>query len=271
MPDPQAGHNTGDSPEPVKRKRTATKGQFSHHTCWHGDAWKGILGMPPAEVGVYWRIILLTYIRRSALRDDDREIAQLCHTELKTYRRIKAALIARGRIEVDEENGILFDKRAVAELVDAGFFSEEQTERAIKSHRKRGGKRVDKSDAAESVVAVNGHEVDANYASISTPSPVEIDTASVSDQALSSETEPAIYYPIPNESSSTESSTAQSEQAPPPSPLIGGGGALEAQRQGEGKPSDKRAATRARFDAGAFAQRTTSIVETESEGEGATP
>lgn len=226
MPEERAGHKTEDSPEPPKRKRTATKGQFSHHTCWHGDAWKGILGMPPAEVGVYWRIILLTYIRRSALPDDDREIAQLCHTELKTYRRIKAALIARGRIEVDEENGILFDKRAVAELVDAGFFSAEQTERAIKSHRKRGGKRVDKFDAAESDVAVNGLEVDTNTASKSAPSPVEFDTASFSDQELSSENERANQYPIPKESSSTETSPAPNEQARPPSPLIGGGRAL---------------------------------------------
>lgn len=119
-----------------KRKRTATRGRFSHHTCFHHDWWNGVLGMPPDEVGVYERIIKLMYIRRAALRDDDRELAQLCHCEIRVYRRIKASLIARGRVVVDEENGLIYDERTIRELVDAGFFSEDQTKRALKRHTK---------------------------------------------------------------------------------------------------------------------------------------
>lgn len=215
MAEETAGHKGGDSQQQPKRKRTATKDRFSHHTCWHHDAWQGLLMMPPAEVGVYWRIILLMYIRRGALTDDDRDLAHACHTELKTYRRIKAALVARGRIVVDAENGILYDERTVRELVDAGYFSAVQTERAMK--QKGTLKRA---------------QVSANYASKSAPTPVENDTSHLSNQEVDASRRHANQYPIPKDSYSepleTSPKSALPEQARPPSPSIGGGRASNA-------------------------------------------
>lgn len=77
-------------------------------------------------------------------------------------------------------------------------------------------------------------------------------------------------HPSLSEKAERCTSASLTEQAPPPSPLIGGGGALEAQRQGDGKPSDSKRAIASAFSAGAFAQRDRSEA-IESEGEGATP
>ena len=117
--------------------RKPKRDRYAWHQCWHFDAWNGIEGLAPDEVGVYWRIILMMYKRRSALRDDDIEMARLCETPTRTYRRIRAALIGKGRIVVDEENGLIYDERALAELVAAERFSQAQTDRA---KRKWGGK-----------------------------------------------------------------------------------------------------------------------------------
>jgi hypothetical protein len=149
-----------------KNKRTASKDRFSHHACWHHDAWQGLLTMPPEQVGVYWRIILMMYIRRAPLIDCDREMAQLCHTDLRAYRRIKAALIERGRIVIDADNAILFDERTVRELVSSGFYSEAQAKRAKTRHggatpKRRGNpalKAVDKADSGGGDIPLPGLE-----------------------------------------------------------------------------------------------------------------
>ena len=71
------------------------------------------------------------YIRKAALHYDAKELAQLCHCDVRTFKRVTKSLIGRGRIVHDEENGLLYDERTIRELVKAGFFSEEQTARAM--------------------------------------------------------------------------------------------------------------------------------------------
>jgi hypothetical protein len=120
-----------DENKPAKPKRSSKR--FAYHECFHQDAWGGMIGMTAEQVGVYWRIILLNYIRKAALSDaDDVETAGACHIPTRTFRRIKSELIALGRIEHDEESRVYFDKRAIEELTRLGFFSEAQTERALK-------------------------------------------------------------------------------------------------------------------------------------------
>lgn len=114
------------SGEPLAK---SNEGRYAWHACWHDDAWRGIEFMAPEIVGVYWRIILLMYRQRSALRDDDEKMAMACFTSLKTYRRAKQALIEADRIGVDEENGVVFCKRAIKQLVKDDRFRETQGKR----------------------------------------------------------------------------------------------------------------------------------------------
>lgn len=116
--------------KPPKDPKRGKLNRYAWHQCWHHDAWDGILLMPPDQVGVYWRIILLMYKRRSALPDSDVELAQLCHVSTRAFRRIKAALIEAGRIVVEEDTGLLYDQRAIIELIGAERYSEAQAERA---------------------------------------------------------------------------------------------------------------------------------------------
>ena len=112
---------------PSKRGK---RDRYAFHFCWHHDAWDGIMLMPPDQVGVYWRIILLMYKRRSALPNNDVELAQLCHVSTRAFRRIKAALVEAGRIVVEEDTGLLYDQRAIVELIGAERYSEAQAQRA---------------------------------------------------------------------------------------------------------------------------------------------
>lgn len=107
-------------------------GRYRWSAVWHDDFWAGIVDLNAEELGVYWRIILLMNMKKAALADDDRWLARQCNEPLRSYRRIKASLIRKGRIEIDEENGLVFDGRAVSELVKAGRYSEKQAERASK-------------------------------------------------------------------------------------------------------------------------------------------
>lgn len=110
-------------------------GHYAWHACWHDDAWRGIELMPPDVVGVYWRIILLMYRKRAALPDDDATLAKVCLTSLKHYRRVKRVLIEAQRIEVDEENGLLYCTRAVKQLVRDARYREAQGRRGKKGGR----------------------------------------------------------------------------------------------------------------------------------------
>lgn len=211
--------------KPEKKRRRGTR--YANHTCWHHDWWSGTLGMPPDQVGVYERIIKLMYIRRAALKDDDRELAQLFHCELRIYRRIKAALLARGRIVQDEENGLLYDERTIRELVDAGFFSEEQTARAMRRHGKTPVLTVvderARSDATNVVPisqaqAVSVAQVLHKVGAKSETKLSQVGPQNEEDQPTSVESVHANQYPITN-----SKPNAGAQTAPRRSPLDRGG------------------------------------------------
>lgn len=121
---------TGDGRKPPKKK--ARRDRFAFHQCWHFDAWSGLIELSDGEVGVYWRIILLMYMRRAALPLDRRWLANQCNIPLKVLNARLQALEEKGRIVVDTDQGLIYDERALGELVDAGFHSEAQTQRAKK-------------------------------------------------------------------------------------------------------------------------------------------
>lgn len=101
-------------------------------------ALSGMRGLSPEEKGVYTVIIDLCYEHRGPLADDDVQMARNCDCSLRKYRGIKAALLAKDRIQVDREAGTIFDERAVRELVRAELYSETQARRAGKRWRKKG-------------------------------------------------------------------------------------------------------------------------------------
>lgn len=111
--------------------------RFAWHACFHRDAWTGLLGLSPAAVGVYWRIILMMYIKRAALVDSDAALAHQCECDVRTYKRAKIELLAAGRIEIDDDNGLIYDKRALQELVASERLSVEQSERAKRKGKAR--------------------------------------------------------------------------------------------------------------------------------------
>jgi hypothetical protein len=209
---------TAPEGKPPRRKRSSKR--FAYHECYHHDAWNGMIGMSAEEVGLYWRIILLIYIRRAALSDaDDVEIAAACHVPTKTFRRIKRKLIERGRLEWDEENHVYYDKRALEELIALGFFSQAQTERALKRW-------ADRTPARPRVVVDNvGPLSDQNRVFFEESSEV-LGVFSIVSQSQTEQNQEdggcrkhANQYPIPNITLPTPSSVPARAALPP----IGGG------------------------------------------------
>lgn len=233
-----------DEDKPKRNRRSATKGRHSFHTCWHHDWWSGVIGMPPEQVGVYERIIKLMYIRRAPLRDDDKELAQLCHCDVRTYRRIKRALIERARIVHDEENGLLYDQRTIRELVDAGFFSEEQTKRAAKRKGKTPALTlVDeraRSDAPNVVplrdeaivpIAQVCEKVDGKLGTSLMETRVYNSTPCEGKQALSVQNGVTNQYPIPNKPQIAAPNPAKPRRDPRAGSPLTGASAPPAQRE----------------------------------------
>lgn len=101
----------------------------------------GMRGLNPEQKGVYGVIIDLCYEARGPLADDDMTMARACDCDVRRYRRIKAELLAKGRIVTDAEAGTLYDDKAIRELVQAEIYSQSQAERA---RRKPVSKPVDK-------------------------------------------------------------------------------------------------------------------------------
>ncbi len=95
----------------------------------------GMMGLSLEAKAVYGILIDLCYERRGPLEDNDAVLAHQCETDVRRYRRLKAELLAKDRIKIDEEAGTLFDERVIRELVRAELYSESQAKRA----RKRGG------------------------------------------------------------------------------------------------------------------------------------
>lgn len=172
----------GEEHKGERRKRTSAD-RFAWHACWHNDAWIGVDDLSAAATGVYWKLILRMYMKRAALPDNDAANARLFNVSPSVYRRLKAELIAAGRVIVDAENGLIFDDRAMRELVAAERYSDAQQERAKKRwkparktpkvHRVEGSNVVMIApDEAQNMLQIErqtGAGIDAGFASILTP------------------------------------------------------------------------------------------------------
>lgn len=80
------------------------------------DWLQGMRALKPDQIGVYNVILFLLYDNLGMLRDDDRYVAGHCQMEVRYYKRIKAELVALGKIEV--RDGHLWNRRATAEIAD---------------------------------------------------------------------------------------------------------------------------------------------------------
>lgn len=88
------------------------------HIKYHPDEFlMGVAGMPPEQIGLYWLICSVIYSRGGPIPDDDAENARILRLDVRQYKRIKAALIERGKIR--QEAGCLTNSRCEAELVKA--------------------------------------------------------------------------------------------------------------------------------------------------------
>lgn len=122
-----------------KRSRKVTQDDYRWYRRDPTKALAGMRGMTPEQKGVYCVIIELCYEQRGPLADDDKMMARACDCDVRQYRRIKAELLAIGRIVNDPDAGTIYDERAIRELVQAEVYSQTQAERAGK---RRGAKVV---------------------------------------------------------------------------------------------------------------------------------
>ena len=96
----------------------------------------GVDQLSPEEIGVYWSICSKIYSRGEVLPDDDREHARIFRLDPRTWRRIKAALVAKGKIRI--EDGTIINDRCMAELSKAGKRIEDARAAGHEGGRPRG-------------------------------------------------------------------------------------------------------------------------------------
>ena len=77
----------------------------------------GVAGLTLAEKGAYWDVCAMTYSRGEPVVDDDRENARIFRVHPRTWKRIRAALIAKGKLHV--EGNRLINGRGLKELEKA--------------------------------------------------------------------------------------------------------------------------------------------------------
>jgi len=109
----------------------------------------GVDQLSPEEVGVYWLICSKIYSRGETLPDDDREHARIFRLDPRTWRRIKGALVAKGKIKI--ENGAIINERCMAELSKAGKRIED-----ARAAGQEGGRPRALSDAISTASLVDG-------------------------------------------------------------------------------------------------------------------
>lgn len=78
------------------------------------DWLQGMRTLKPDQIGVYNVVLFLLYDNLGLLRDDDRYVAGHCQMEVRYYKKIKAELVALGKIEV--RDGHLWNRRATSEI-----------------------------------------------------------------------------------------------------------------------------------------------------------
>jgi uncharacterized protein YdaU (DUF1376 family) len=77
----------------------------------------GVACLTMEERGAYWDVCALTYSRGEPVIDDDRENARIFRVHPRAWKRVKSALIAKGKLHVDGDR--LINGRCMRELEKA--------------------------------------------------------------------------------------------------------------------------------------------------------
>jgi len=77
----------------------------------------GVDKLSPEEIGLYWPVCAKIYSRSAGLPDDDAENARIFHMDVRMWRRLKGAVIAKGKLRI--ENGTIINDRCMSELARA--------------------------------------------------------------------------------------------------------------------------------------------------------
>lgn len=83
--------------------------------CYPGDFLKGVDDLSDEELAFYTVIFMRVYDAGNAIYADDKTIARWRRSNVRKWQRIKASLIAKGRI-VELTDGGIIDERALAEM-----------------------------------------------------------------------------------------------------------------------------------------------------------
>lgn len=126
-----------DSKAPKKKR--GSQGRFAFHASFHGDVLLGMQTLDDGERGVYVTIYMQMYQMRSALPLDHAWLARICNIPVQRLRARLASLVAKARIVVDEEQGLVYDERTMRELVAMERYNQAQADR-IKSRWTESGK-----------------------------------------------------------------------------------------------------------------------------------
>lgn len=126
----------------------------------------GVADLKHDEIGPYWVACSLMYSRGGPIADDDAWIARACGCHVRTWRAIKARLIAVGKLTL--EDGLLSNDRCLREIESAqGRLkqSREAADRSVKARREAAENKTVSNDYKEipEAPAQNPNELSTNY------------------------------------------------------------------------------------------------------------
>jgi uncharacterized protein YdaU (DUF1376 family) len=121
-----------------------------HYVQWYFlEFLEGVRGLKPDQIGIYSVILPLIYASMGMLRDDDRYIAGHCQCDVRTYKKIKAQLIALGKISV--RDGYICNDRAIKEIARFCATAKLKRAAALEREAKKRGTRTPCAQHAQDV------------------------------------------------------------------------------------------------------------------------
>lgn len=149
--------------------------------CYPRDFREGMLGLTCEERGAYATILLLIYERGAPVADDDSWIAAQLWCSVRAWKKVRAALVVKGKIYAVNYNGVpsLMNARAADELAKTAEICTARSEAGKEGGKRSAAKRTTKSNE-------NSDQAEANASPVlkQTPSKIQPD---ITDYQKSSE------------------------------------------------------------------------------------